>query len=733
MRQRALTMGYTLNEHGLHNYVNKRRGDKVIGDFNTERDIFNFLHMKYRTPQERQDGRSVIILKDDISLPVKAASTTKTLKRRKLKKVPVTLEIVDISPEVGDNKVIDLLKAFKQNGITVLELVSEKELMDMIKKCNELYYNHTPMLTDSQFDIMKDFAESKFPNNIVIHEIGARVEKNKVNLPYVMASMDKIKPDTEALNKWVKKYGGPYVISCKLDGVSALYTTEGINPQLFTRGNGIVGQNISHLIPYLQLPSDKNGVIRGELIIPKKIFDDKYSVKFSNPRNLVAGIVNHKTINENVRDVRFVGYEIIMPHISPSHQMTLLSSMNIECVQYKIINILTNDKLSEILIEWRREYEYEIDGIIVTNDKIYDRVSGNPEHSFAFKMVLSDQVVEVKVVDVIWTASKDGYLKPRVRIEPVRLGGVTIDHATGFNASFIQKHKIGIGAVVKLIRSGDVIPHIRSVVVPAEHAKMPNIPYKWNATNVDIVLENIDDDETVRAKNISRFFSWLNIDGMGPGNVNILIINGYTSVEEILNMSETNFTDISRFKGKMGPKLYNGIQLAVKNASIPTLMTASSIFGRGFSDKKSELIMNMLPDILISTESNDVKIERISHLKGMTLKSAELFVDKIDAFIQFLKNSKLEYKLREVPTPAHHLYDENHALFNKRVVLTGSRDKIVSALIIENGGLVGDKVNNSTFMVVAKDVSSTSGTIMEARRLGIPIISIETFVEKYNA
>ena len=78
-------------------------------------------------------------------------------------------------------------------------------------------------------------------------------------------------------------------------------------------------------------------------------------------------------------------------------------------------------------------------------------------------MVLSDQIAEAKVVDVIWTPSKDGYLKPRVRIEPINLGGVTIEFATGFNGAFIKDNKIGIGATIEIIRSGDVIPHIKAV------------------------------------------------------------------------------------------------------------------------------------------------------------------------------------------------------------------------------------------------------------------------------
>lgn len=115
---------------------------------------------------------------------------------------------------------------FKQNGITVLEKMSEKKLTDFLKELNKAYYNKQPLLSDNQYDIVKEFIEKKYPNNKVVREIGAQVEKNKVTLPYFMGSMDKIKPDTQALTHWTAKYTGPYVLSCKLDGISALYTTE---------------------------------------------------------------------------------------------------------------------------------------------------------------------------------------------------------------------------------------------------------------------------------------------------------------------------------------------------------------------------------------------------------------------------------------------------------------------------------------------------------------------------
>jgi NAD-dependent DNA ligase len=144
------------------------------------------------------------------------------------------------------------------------------------------------------------------------------------------------------------------------------------------------------------------------------------------------------------------------------------------------------------------------------------------------------------VVDVIWTPSKDGYLKPRVQLVPVHLGGVNIEFATGFNAAFIRDNQIGVGAVVELIRSGDVIPHIRRVTTPATTARMPEVPYVWSETQVDILLEDADKDAdpVVREKNITGFFRGIGVDGLSSGNVSKIIQAGYGSIPEILKMTK---------------------------------------------------------------------------------------------------------------------------------------------------------------------------------------------------
>ena len=165
------------------------------------------------------------------------------------------------------------------------------------------------------------------------------------------------------------------------------------------------------------------------------------------------------------------------------------------------------------------------------SNNIYPRLEKNPEHAFAFKMVLTDQTAEARVVDIIWTPSKDGYLKPRVQIEPVTLGGVTITYLTGKNARFIEEKRIGLGAIIRVIRSGDVIPEIEDrdgvVIKPAETPLFPEESYVWNDTHVDIMLADKSSNITVTIKTIANFFKQLEVESIGEGIVKKLVEGGY--------------------------------------------------------------------------------------------------------------------------------------------------------------------------------------------------------------
>lgn len=747
MRQRAKDLGYTLNEHGLSYLVKGQKGNLLDKDFPDEESIFDFLDMVYKTPEERIDANSVVLKdsekqkeKKEEMIEIKKEETSEKEKekdkekdKQKKKSGKKTLKKIKIL-EINDNYV----ERFKKEGINVLKEMNEKELSDTIRKANQLYYcDNNPIFTDNEYDILREYILNKYPDNEAAKEghkkCNVAIEKNRVKLPYEMWSMDKIKPDTKELNRWINKYKGPYILSCKLDGVSGLYSTENNEIKLYTRGDGIYGQDISHLIPYLKLPSEKDITIRGEFIIKKEVFESKYKNKSANSRNLVAGIINQKTISEEkYKDIDFVAYEIINPQMKPSEQMMYLKKLNIDSVKFDMVKEINNELLSEKLLKWRDDYEYNIDGIIVINDEIYPRPNGNPDYAFAFKMIISDQVAEAKVLDVIWTPSKDGYLKPRVQIEPVTLGGVKIEYATGFNAKFIIDNKIGLGALIQIVRSGDVIPHILATIQPAENPILPDVEYEWNPTKVDFILKEKDQDITVREKIITAFFKKIDVEGLGPGNIKRIINAGFDTIPKILAMDIDAFLTVEGFKKTMATKVYDNIQKQVAKSSLPEIMTASNIFERGFATQRFKVILMAYPKILSSKESNQEKVAKLVNIEGIAKKTAENFVKNIAKFINFMEEANLMNKINDYEKEiSSENKKDKHILFSKKIVFTGFRDKNTIELITKLGGEINNHVSKNTFVVIVKNKEDESDKIEQAKKLNIPIMTLDEFNSKY--
>ena len=692
MRQLALDMDYTMNEHRLEHTKSK----KHVQNIKDEKGIFKFLKVKYVQPKNRIDKES-------------------------LKPLIVKLKISS-APE--------FVERFRNDGVKYLDTLTLQELSEIIRKANDAYHNKgKTLINDDEYDIIKEFVEGKFPDAEVLQEVGADISENdkqKVALPYEMPSMDKIKPTTNALVNWLQKYNEPqqYVLSVKLDGVSGLY--DGANKKLYTRGNGKIGQDISYLIPYFKFPEGEH-VVRGEFVISKENFK-KFADK-ANARNLVAGIINSKKVKASeMKLVDFVAYEVLVPTLDPSAQFQLLGKKFPHVCQYTIVTSLSNSVLSDLLKTWRNQSPYDMDGIVVYHDRVYPRVSGNPKHAFAFKMVLDDQTAEAKVLDVLWTPSKDGYLKPRIQIEPIDLGGVTITYATGFNAAFIEKNKINVGAVVEIVRSGDVIPHINKIVRSAAAPHFPDLSYVWNETHVDIMLASKDDDLTVLQKTITGFFS--DVDGLGPGNIKKIIMAGYDSVPKIIAMTTDDFLKVPGFKEKSATKLHTNIQSKIDKMSLVDLMVGSNLFGRGFGEKRIQSILDEYPDILTNDDNEENKIINVANVKGIAKKTAQLFVTNIPKFLTFIQGanlmSKLDIKLTKKKV------NSNHVLNDKTVVFTGTRDKALEETIVGLGGVIGDKVKATTFALVTDSLDSSSSKMKDAAKHSVKIMLMDDFKTEFG-
>ena len=178
---------------------------------------------------------------------------------------------------------------------------SKDQFTKTLQHLDIIYYNggeSDVVVSDAEYDFLREKYEEKYGK---WKHVGAVVtDKKTVELPKYLGSMDKYKMNNnKEIGRFSRKYPGKYLVEEKLDGVSGLLVYTPKNIKLYTRGNGYLGVDISNLIKYLKVPAIKveyTLYIRGEIIIPRDVFQEKFSHTFKNARNLVSGIVNSKRV-----------------------------------------------------------------------------------------------------------------------------------------------------------------------------------------------------------------------------------------------------------------------------------------------------------------------------------------------------------------------------------------------------------------------------------------------------
>lgn len=640
-----------------------------------------------------------------------------------------------------------------EDQINFISNLTINEIEKIIIFAADKYYNTLqPIISDDLYDILIDFLKIKNPKSKILKQIGSKIKgKNKVKLDYWLGSMNKIKPNDKQLNIWNKKYPPPYHISDKLDGISALLIYNNKNINMFTRGEADEGLNISHLIKYLNniptyetilnfskkhnINGEKNIIaFRGELIMKEEIFLNKWNTSFKTARNCVSGIVNSKNLNpELIMDIDLVIYEVIDPFYNIINQFDIIKKLKFNCVYFIIYNnILTFQYLSEYLKQRRYTNIYKTDGIIITSTKLETRnIKDNPEYAFAYKDILEEQIGTSTIIDIEWNVSKNGYINPTIIIEPIIIGGILIKRVTGKNAKFICDNKLGIGAIVEIIRSGDVIPNIHKIIKPAKKTLLPKINYHWNESNVDIILDDIKDNKEILIKNITHFFGTLKTKGLGEKNIIKLIDNGYDTIPKILSIKLDNLIEIPGFKNKSSENLINAIKTSINNISLYKIMYASNKLGQGIGEEKIKLIINIYPNILTDYKkwSETDFIENLNKINGWDTKTSTLFVSNFNDFIIFYKSI-----IKYITINKETVIIKNNTLNNIIVVFTGFRDDELKNNIELNGGKVVNTLSKNTNYLIIKDDTESNKTekYKKAIELNINIISKETFKKKFN-
>lgn len=610
---------------------------------------------------------------------------------------------------------------------------------------DDKYYNDGDSpVSDNRYDMIKDTLKKRKPGYVPPVGAKLRTGENRTKIPHWLGSADKITPEEEdVLQRWIRDNPADnYVFVEKLDGVSCLMEHKNGVTKLYTRGNGVVGADISYLAPYFgTIPKNLNVNIsvRGELIMKKEAFEPyrrkgdvrgklaSGSKDYKNSRSMVSGLIGAKTARHGLPAIDFVAYEIVgdsMPKLS--RQLKKLKKLGFTVAMWEKSDDLSMENLQESYLRMKETTSYEIDGMIVQADVPYDRnTSGNPSYMFAFKMPVGEAIRETTVKHIEWNVSKWGQLKPVAIIEPVQLDDITMKRLTAHNAKYVEDNKLGPGAVIKVTRSKEVIPYIVAVVKQAKKPQMPDVEYTWDANHVNVIVRHVEDIMCIKL--ISSFFAKLGIKHVSKATIKKMFANGLDNLMKILGASEARLLKVPEFQKRSAERIRTNIHNGLKDVKLSVVLGASGIFGFGLGRKRMDMLLLDLPNLLTMDQRMSKKqvMKSILNVEGFSEIMAQKVVDNIANARKFIE------KISKYATFKHE-ERVSDGMKGHKYVMTGFRDKNLEEDIAARGGKVTSSVSkNTTAIIVAVKGGRLTGKLKKANDLGIPIYEKTDFIQQF--
>jgi NAD-dependent DNA ligase len=637
-----------------------------------------------------------------------------------------------------------------------------------LEQLDAAYYTGKSDLSDQNYDNMIKIYEGRFGKREVI---GSKPASGGVMLPIAMMSLDKIMTAKE-LELFMSKNPGPYIVMDKINGNSSLIDYTHSTKKLYNRGDGTEGSDLSHMIPFLKLPTSIcKCYVKGELVITKKNYE-AYANEYKTNLSMINGLLNSLSADsEKLKLFDFIAYDLVSQEDNYPMKETLktLESAGFTVPFYGKMETLTVEILSEIFKKRKEEAAYDVDGLVIVANRevpFEERcIRKNPKYMIAFKEYGETAVAVVESIE--WEASKNRLIKPTVKITPVTINNFTIKSLTAFNAGWIRDNNVGPGT--ELIITHNTIPHILSVAsstvafLPPEEI-YPINSWKWNETNVDIIL--LEENDEVKIAKIYEFFKQIDAKYCGEVTLAKLYHGGFNSVKKLIEAKKEDFIK-NKIEG-LGEGIYDriikSINESLSKVTLPQIMSASCVFGIGFGVRKLVLITDTYPNILFITPT----LEQITSIKGFADKTGERFITGLPKFLEFIKdipilNEKFLrpniQKTQKVVTVENFLHSDlktvetvtapeplvklvilppavnakKSEVKGKTIVFTGFRDKVLEKEITNLGGKVTTSVSKNTTCVVTGGTKGTgSSKETKAEELKIPIYSLKTFKNMYG-
>ena len=605
-----------------------------------------------------------------------------------------------------------------------------KTLVKQLTDAKNAYYSGTPIITDEVFDALEDELKALDPDNKYFTTVGAKGNsKTKFQHKVPMLSAGKAKTVTEVM-AWAGKIGytGTFAVEPKIDGLSAtILYSGGKLVAVATRGDGKVGQDISHIAPFLDtIPmtiKEKGDIeIRGELYIPKDT--DCAQAKFSPLRNLAVGFINRKGGKHTLGDlkyVHFVGYQVVGKTFKTvTDKIAWIKSQGLSVVELQSFKTEAQlDKIRETYLATTRDkWQYETDGLIIVVDDItkHDHintlysVSHHNHYDIALKPPSEGKVTQLKSIE--WNTSRQGKLIPVAIVEPVSLGGATVRRCTLNNLDNVLKLALHEGDDVVIERANDVIPFFKTnnTKHSATSRKLipthcPNCEKRLDVDGIHLACKNADCTE----QHILTVVHWVKnceMEAFAEASVRQLFAAGkIKNIRDLYSLKASDFDGVEGFGKSKSANALAQIEGTKK-------MTIGQFVDRLGIDLVGEKAMKKLG---ITTAAG-----LLAH-KDRTYRIGENLMDYVKDNNAFVKDL---LTVVEIQAPVQAVKGAN------TVCMTGSgpekRDVLIGKIGAKGDSFI-DRVTKETNILICEDVNGGSSKLVKARKMGVKLISYEEY------
>ena len=631
------------------------------------------------------------------------------------------------------------------------------KLRDLIRYHERKYYiDDQPEIPDAEFDaLMRQLEELEktspedIPSDSPTQRVGGGVALGS-RIPHrsPMLSLDNAFGKEEILDfgvrvkKLLEDAPVEYVTELKIDGlgVSLLYEN-GVFVRGLTRGDGEYGEDVSgnlrtiRAVPLRLTETDDNPAppileVRGEVFIPKHLLGEINVQReaagespFANPRNAAAGSV--RTLDSTITAKRpldifiySLNYTEGLEIATHTEALEKLKCYGFKCNPHTELHDSLEDVISfyEHWVTKREEIPYEVDGLVVkVNDIIQQKELGStaksPRWATSYKFPAHQTTTTIKNIEV--QVGRTGVLTPVAILEPVKLAGATITHATLHNEQEIRNKDVRIGDTVVLERAGDVIPKIIDVQKEKRKGDEDVFQFPDLCPSCNTPVQRSENEVAVRCVNagcsaqlkrrIAHYASRnaLEIEGLGPATVNQLVDNGLVGdVADLYTLKSQEVRKLDRMGDGLTHNLLHQIEHS-KQASAAKVLVGLSIFHVG--ETVAELLIDHFLSIEGLSQADAETIEAIPGIGPQIAESVSSFFAQNRPLIEKLKAAGLRCFTEEVVQTPKILKETFFS--GKTFVVTGSLTDMTrteaSTEIKVRGGKVTSSVTGKTDYLIA--------------------------------